>query len=52
MTMEMHANGYSENEALTKLGLAAEWERVFGKASRPIVSGIWRSVPGLEKVIL
>ncbi len=36
MTMEMHANGYSEDEALTKLGLAAEWERVFGEKYEPI----------------
>ena len=36
MTMEMHANGYSEKEALTKLGLAAEWERVFGEEYAPI----------------
>ena len=36
MTMEMHANGYSEDEALSKLGLAAEWERVFGEKYAPI----------------
>jgi hypothetical protein len=36
MTMEMHANGYSESEALKKLGLAAEWERVFGEKFEPI----------------
>ena len=29
MTMDMHANGYSEDEALSKLGLESEWERVF-----------------------
>ncbi len=31
MTMDMHANGYSEDEALSKLGLESEWERVFGE---------------------
>ena len=36
MTMEMHANGYSEDEALTKLGLAAEWERVLGEKYAPV----------------
>ena len=36
MAMEMHANGYSEDEALTKLGLAAEWERVFGEKYEPV----------------
>lgn len=36
MTMEMHANGYSESEALLKLGLAAEWERIFGEKYAPI----------------
>ena len=36
MTMEMHANGYSENEALSKLGLAAEWERIFGEKYDPV----------------
>ena len=35
MTMEMHANGYSEDEALTKLGLGGEWERVFGEKYAP-----------------
>lgn len=36
MTMEMHANGYSEGEALSKLGLAAEWERIFGEKYAPV----------------
>ena len=36
MTMEMHANGYSENTALTKLGIEAEWERIFGERFAPI----------------
>ena len=31
MTMEMHANGYSEDERLTKLGLAETWKEVFGE---------------------
>ena len=36
MTMDMHANGYSEDEALSKLGLEAEWERIFGEKFEPI----------------
>ena len=36
MTLEMHANGYSEDEALVKLGLPAEWERLFGEKYAPI----------------
>jgi len=36
MAMEMHANGYSEDEALTKLGLGGEWERIFGEKYAPI----------------
>ncbi len=36
MTLEMHANGYSEDEALVKLGLPDEWERVFGEKYAPI----------------
>lgn len=36
MTMEMHANGYSEDDALVKRGLASEWERVFGEPFSPI----------------
>ena len=52
MTMEMHANGYSEDEALSKLGLAACWEEVFHEKWEPIrvrtvkgydfISGEWR----------
>ena len=36
MTMEMHANGYSEDEALARIGLAEEWERIFGEKYAPI----------------
>ena len=36
MTMEMHANGYDESEALTKLGMKACWESVFKEAWEPI----------------
>ena len=36
MVVEMHANGYSENEALSKLGMASEWERIFGEKYAPI----------------
>ena len=52
MTMEMHANGYSEDEALSKLGLAACWEEIFHETWEPIrvrtvkgydfISGEWR----------
>ena len=31
MTMEMHANGYSEDEALSKLGLGEQWENIMGE---------------------
>ena len=31
MTMEMHANGYSEDEALVKNDIAAQWRQVFGE---------------------
>ena len=31
MTMEMHANGYSEDEALSKLGLGGQWENIMGE---------------------
>ncbi len=36
MTMEMHANGYSEDEALSKLGLKACWEESFYEPWAPI----------------
>ena len=39
MTLEMHANGSSEDEALVKLGLPSEWERLFGD----FVSAEWDS---------
>ena len=51
MTMEMHALGYSEDEALVRLGLKTCWEEVFQEAWAPIrrrtvngydfVSGEW-----------
>ena len=57
MTMDMHANGYSEDEALSKLGLAACWEEIFHEKWEPIrvrtvkgydfISGEWR---GYEKL--
>jgi hypothetical protein len=31
MTMEMHANGYSEDAALSKLGLGEQWENIMGE---------------------
>ena len=36
ITMEMHANGYSEDERLEKLGVKETWEEVFGEPWVPI----------------
>lgn len=36
MTMEMHANGYSESDALVKHDLPAYWEKTFGEAFAPV----------------
>lgn len=36
MTMEMHANGYSEDDALSKHGLDAYWEKTFGEPFAPV----------------
>ena len=38
MTMDMHASGHSEDEAVVKAkgGLKAEWERVFGETYEPM----------------
>ena len=36
MTLDMHAHGYSEDEALVRLGLPSEWERIFGEKYAPI----------------
>jgi len=38
MTMEMHANGYSEKDRLVRLegGLAAGWKKVFGEDFAPV----------------
>lgn len=36
MTMEMHANGYSESDALIKRGLPAYWEKTFGEPFAPV----------------
>lgn len=36
MTMEMHANGYSEDEALVKLGMKQMWEEIFHETWEPI----------------
>ncbi len=47
MTMEMHANGYSEDEALSKLGLARQWEEVLGE---PFANIRCRSVKGFDFV--
>ena len=59
MTMEMHANGYSEDEALSKLGLAENWEEILGEKFAPIrcrtvkgydfISGEWGGNIGLGK---
>ena len=47
MTMEMHANGYSEDEALQKTGLGAAWKRTFGE---PFANVRCRTVKGFEFV--
>lgn len=57
MTMEMHANGYSEDEALVRLGLKACWEEVFHEPWAPLrirtvkgydfVSCEWKGQEGL-----
>ena len=36
MAIDMRAHGHSEDEALVKLGLPAEWERIFGEKYAPI----------------
>ncbi len=36
MRVEMHANGYSEDEALSKLGMKACWEKFFHEPYAPI----------------
>ena len=36
MTMEMHANGYSEDESLDKIGFDGEWGRIFNEKFAPI----------------
>lgn len=57
MTMEMHANGYSEDDHITNFGQAEVWEEVFCERYAPIrvrtvkgydfISAEWR---GLEKL--
>ena len=50
MTMEMHANGYSEDDAIVVKGcdgMAASWESVFGESYAPIRL---RSVKGYDFV--
>jgi hypothetical protein len=47
MTMEMHANGYSERESLKRRGMAGEWERAFGEKYAPIRT---RTVKGYDFV--
>lgn len=36
MTMEMHATGYSEDEAMSKLGMGKCWEEVLGEKFAPV----------------
>lgn len=36
MAVDMRAHGYCEDEVLVKLGLPAEWERIFGEKHAPI----------------
>lgn len=63
MTMEMHAHGYSEDEALSKLGLPKYWEEIFGEPWAPIrrrtvkgfdfISGEWHGcdrTPGFDRL--
>ena len=57
MTMEMHANGYSEDDHITNFGQKKCWEEIFGEPYAPIrlrtvkgydfVSAEWR---GLERL--
>lgn len=59
MTMEMHANGYSEDEALSKLGLDKQWKEVMGEDFAAIrkrtvkgydfISGEWQGYDTLGK---
>lgn len=47
MSVEMHANGYSEDERLVKLGLAEQWRDVFGE---PFANVRCRCVKGYDFV--
>lgn len=59
MTMEMHANGYSEDEALSKLGLDGQWREIMGEDFAAVrlrsvkgydfISGEWHGYDGLGK---
>lgn len=59
MTMEMHANGYSEDEALSKLGLDEQWKEIMGEDFAAIrkrtvkgydfISGEWKGFDSLGK---
>lgn len=47
MAVEMYANGHSEREALVKLGLAEQWQEVFGE---PFANVRCRTVKGYDFV--
>lgn len=47
MTMEMHANGVSENDAMVKHGFKDSWEELFGEKFEPVRV---RSVKGYDFV--
>ena len=59
MTLDMHVQGYSEDEALTKLGMKQCWEEVFHEPFAPVrrrtvkgydfVSAEWKEGKGWEK---
>ena len=59
MTLDMHVQGYSEDEALSKLGMKKCWEEVFREPFAPIrrrtvkgydfISAEWREGDGWDK---
>ena len=59
MTLDMHMQGYSEAEALTKLGMKACWEEAFGEPFAPVrrrtvkgydfISAEWKEGKGWDK---
>ena len=59
MTLDMHVQGYSEDEALSRLGMKACWEEIFGEPFAPVrrrtvkgfdfISAEWKEGNGWEK---